>query len=76
MEAEPLKVEPPKRKRRWFQYRLRTLLIIVTLLAGVCGAANWYRVEVEFVRERQRLSGERPMWGSKNVHPPPKNAVD
>ena len=27
MQAEPNKVEPPKRKRRWFQFSLRTLLI-------------------------------------------------
>ena len=33
MEAEPTKVEPPKRKRRRFQFRLRTLMIVVTLLA-------------------------------------------
>ena len=35
MEAEPTKAEPPKRKRRWFQFSLRTLLIVVTLLAVV-----------------------------------------
>ncbi len=33
MEAKPPNVEPPKRKRRWFQFRLRTLMIAVTLLA-------------------------------------------
>jgi hypothetical protein len=33
MESEPLNAEPPNRKRRWFQFRLRTLLIVVTLLA-------------------------------------------
>ena len=32
MEAEPPKAEP-KRKRRWFQFRLRSLMIGVTLLA-------------------------------------------
>ena len=31
MEAEP------KRKRRWFQFRLRTLMIVVTLLAVLIG---------------------------------------
>ncbi len=36
IEAEPLKAEPPKRKRRRFQFRLRTLLIGVTLLAIPC----------------------------------------
>jgi hypothetical protein len=37
MEAEPTKVDVPKRKRRWFQFSLRTLMIAVTLLAMVCG---------------------------------------
>jgi hypothetical protein len=27
MQAEPLKAESPKRKRRWFQFSLRTLMI-------------------------------------------------
>jgi hypothetical protein len=37
MEAEPPKVDPPKRKRRWFQFSLRSLLIGVTLLAVFSG---------------------------------------
>jgi hypothetical protein len=36
MEADPSKADLPKRKRRRFQFRLRTLLIVVTLLAGIC----------------------------------------
>jgi hypothetical protein len=36
MQTETPNVEPPKRKRRWFQFSLRTLLICVTLLAAVC----------------------------------------
>jgi hypothetical protein len=43
MEAEP------KRKRRWFQFRLRTLMIGVTLLAGACGYVGW---QAKIVRER------------------------
>ncbi len=27
MEAEPIKAEPPKRKRRWFQFSLRRATI-------------------------------------------------
>jgi hypothetical protein len=49
MEAEPPKVEPPKRKCRWFQFSLRTLLIVVTLAAVAC----WV------VADRQRLIRER-----------------
>jgi hypothetical protein len=32
MQTEPTKADPPKRKRRWFQFSLRTLMIGVTLL--------------------------------------------
>jgi hypothetical protein len=32
MEAEPFKAEPPKRKRRWFQFSLRSLRVLVTLV--------------------------------------------
>ncbi|MDG1510212.1 MAG: hypothetical protein P8R31_00855, partial [Mariniblastus sp.] len=31
----------PKPKRRWFQLRLRTLLVLVTLAAGVFGWVDW-----------------------------------
>jgi hypothetical protein len=37
MEAEPTIAAPPKRKRRWFQFSLRTLLLGVTLVAAACG---------------------------------------
>ncbi len=39
--------------RRRFQFRLRTLMIGVTLLAVVCGPAVWV------IRDRQRLIEER-----------------
>ena len=41
METEPPKASPAKRKRRWFQFSLRTLLLGVTVLALVCGYVNW-----------------------------------
>ena len=50
MEAEPIKTDPPKRKRRWFQFSLRTLLIGVTLLAAVCG---YIGRQYEIVRARK-----------------------
>jgi hypothetical protein len=50
METEPLKADPPKRKRRWFQFRLRTLMIGVTLLAIPCGYVGW---QAKIVRERR-----------------------
>jgi hypothetical protein len=33
MEAEPRNAASPTRKRRWFQFSLRTLFVVVTLLA-------------------------------------------
>ena len=37
METEPTKAEPPKRKRRWFQFSLRTLLVFTAVVAVTCG---------------------------------------
>ena len=49
MQTEPSKADPPKRKRRWFQFSLRTLLIGVTLLAVAC----WGIVDrARLIRER------------------------
>jgi hypothetical protein len=35
MQTEPFKAGPPKRKRRSFQFSLRTLMIVVTLICAV-----------------------------------------
>jgi hypothetical protein len=55
MEADPPKAAPPKRKRRWFQFSLRTLLIGVTLLAVLLGVisfrANRQRMAVEAIKK-------------------------
>ncbi|HKD36160.1 MAG TPA: hypothetical protein VKB78_05145 [Pirellulales bacterium] len=40
---------PLKRKRRWFQFGLRTLMIGVTLMAIACG---WFGVKVDRARKR------------------------
>jgi hypothetical protein len=37
MQTESLKADPPKRKRRCFQFRLRTMLVGVTALAVAAG---------------------------------------
>lgn len=39
MTAEPPKAESPKRKRRWFQFRLRSLMLLTFLVA--VGMATW-----------------------------------
>jgi Tfp pilus assembly major pilin PilA len=36
MRTEPPNAEPPKRKRRWFQFSLRTLMIVVAIVAVQC----------------------------------------
>jgi hypothetical protein len=41
MHIAPSKAEPPKRKRRWFQFSLWTLMIGVTVLAVACGYLSW-----------------------------------
>jgi hypothetical protein len=43
MQTEPPKADPPKRKRRWFQFSLRTLMIVAN--AGASGEAgvSYYR---------------------------------
>ena len=55
MQVDPPDAEPPKRKRRWFQFRLRSLLIGVTLLAVVCGYVGW---QAGIVRERRETMTE------------------
>ena len=58
MQTEPPKAAPPKRKCRWFQFSLRTLLIGVTLLAVTCGYVGQ---QIEIVRER-RAFGANPQF--------------
>jgi hypothetical protein len=45
MQTEPPKAEPPKRKRHWFQFSLRSLMIVVTLLLAVLyGTVTWVKL--------------------------------
>jgi hypothetical protein len=52
MPTEPPKADPPKPKRRWYRCSLRTLLIVVTLVAVVCACIGWQLKKVE---ERKTL---------------------
>jgi hypothetical protein len=45
----------PKRKRRWFQFSLRMLLIGVTLSAMACGYVAW---QAKIVRDRKTVLRE------------------
>ncbi len=49
--------QPPKPRRRWFQFSLRTLLIAVTLVAGVLVA---WRAYVEPYRRQRETMKARP----------------
>ena len=43
MQTEPPKADPPKRQRRWFQFSLRTLFVVVTAWAVLL--AQWPLVD-------------------------------
>jgi hypothetical protein len=66
MQSEPLKAEPPKRKRRWFQFSLRTLLAVMTvaavglfLIASFIVGRNDSELAVEAATARCRDEGWR-----------------
>jgi hypothetical protein len=46
--------QPPKRKLRWYQFSLRTLLIVVTLFGIAC---SWLTIKVRQAK-RQRIAAE------------------
>jgi hypothetical protein len=50
MELEPTKADPPKRKGRWFQFSLRTLLIFTLICAIACA---WLARRIEQKRRER-----------------------
>ena len=44
-----------QRPLRWYQFRLRTLVAVVTLIVGVLGAGHWYLAPY---RQQQRAMKE------------------
>ena len=50
MEDEPSRADPPKRKRRPFQFSLRTLMIFTMVVAVACGWVGW---QAKIVRDRK-----------------------
>jgi hypothetical protein len=64
MQCEPPSAESPKPKRRWFQFSLRTLLIVVALLAVPLGYVGW---QAKIVRERKAMVREVAKMGGQVV---------
>ena len=61
MQTEPPKADPPKRKRRWFQFSLRTLMIVVVIVAIPCA---WLGRKIERKRqEREAVAAIKKMGG-------------
>ena len=61
--TEPIKPVPPKRKRRWFQFSLRTLLIVVVLVAAACGyVARQARIVAVRDAARARITALGGQW--------------
>jgi hypothetical protein len=59
MEADPTNADQPKRKRRWFQFSLRTLLVGVTVSALLCGEAACLLGDLpRLLQERESLLNE------------------
>jgi hypothetical protein len=52
MESEPPKADLPKLKRRWYQFGLRTLMIVVAMVAAACA---YIAHEARVVRDRQEF---------------------
>jgi hypothetical protein len=62
IEADPSTVKPPRRKRRWFQFSLRTLLIFTMASAIACG---WIGKRIEQKRyEREAARAIEGLGGS------------
>jgi hypothetical protein len=50
---------PPTPKRRWFQFRLRSLLVLVTIAAVACGLLVYQRRKIAERREALASLGVR-----------------
>jgi hypothetical protein len=56
MQIESQTAEPPKRKRRWFQFSLRTLMIVITLF---CVLAGGYVIRLHSIIGERRAELDR-----------------
>ena len=53
MQTEPSKADPPKHKRRWYQFSLRTLLIFTVICAIGCA---WLAHKIERKRKEREAA--------------------
>jgi hypothetical protein len=60
MPDNPNTAEPWKPRSRWFQFRLRTLLVGMALLAIPCGYVGW---QAKIVREREAAESREEKLG-------------
>ena len=68
MQTEPSKAEPLKRKRRWFQFSLRILLIAITIMAvqiAVC-----LPILLEWQQQRERALADKWLRNHSHGSPP------
>jgi hypothetical protein len=59
MQTDPPNSDPPKRKPRRFRFSLRSLMIVVTLLAVPLGYVGW---QAKIVRERREFLASTGRW--------------
>jgi hypothetical protein len=60
MDEKPAIAEPVK-KRRWWQFKLRTVLIVILLIASICAMAAWIANQATVIRERNLLFENAPL---------------
>jgi hypothetical protein len=63
MPDKPNTAEPGKPRRRWFQFRLRTLLVAMTV---ACAVSSWVGYQLNWIRERHAIMANgAPMQNSQ-----------
>jgi hypothetical protein len=54
-----------KTRRRWFQFSLGTMLVLVTILAI---SAGWITHSLNWIRKRHQMSHETAVWRWPDLH--------